>query len=301
MNRKTSAFVSLLLAVTMIHITSAEVILQCDIGTDKSYYEPPDLKLKPGWTLITPPNVLNYTAYKEDHPGGVTVTDVNGTGIDLHFDVGNHITLSGRDRYAEFPAAEALAIDYFMADDVATVADGIFYLTLRNLSAGKYRLKSYHNNPAGSYRLIYQVLVSGAVSASIGASDVPITGELLDENIGTGTVSFVATGGGDVTINYIGLDAPGYSKDSPFNAFELFSEPIECPCTGDMNTDDQIDLDDLQAVAGILLDAGAPFIVLVDEGHCADMNDDGQVDLDDLQLVAGVLLDVGSPFIAACE
>jgi len=34
-----------------------------------------------------------------------------------------------------------------------------------------------------------------------------------------------------------------------------------CPCPGNLNTDDQIDLEDLQAVAGILLDAGSPFIV----------------------------------------
>ena len=36
----------------------------------------------------------------------------------------------------------------------------------------------------------------------------------------------------------------------------------ECTCKGDMNDDDQIDLDDLQALAGILLNAGSPFVVL---------------------------------------
>lgn len=121
MNRKKVVIGSFLMALAMVASVSAEVILQCDIGTDKSpFYEPPDLKLKPGWLLITPPNDITYEDYKEDHPGGVTVTDVNGTGIDLHFDVGTGITLSGRDRFWEYPLAEPLAIDYFMSDDAVT-------------------------------------------------------------------------------------------------------------------------------------------------------------------------------------
>ena len=74
-----------------------------------------------------------------------------------------------------------------------------------------------------------------------------------------------------------------------------------CPCFGNLNADDQVDLDDLQAVAGILLDAGSPFVVEVEAGHCGNMNDDLQIDLEDLQAVAGILLDAGSPFIAPCE
>ncbi len=74
-----------------------------------------------------------------------------------------------------------------------------------------------------------------------------------------------------------------------------------CLCPGNLNTDTQIDLEDLQALAGILLDAGSPFIVSVQEGHCGDINADEQVDLEDLQAVAGILLDVGSPFIATCD
>ena len=74
-----------------------------------------------------------------------------------------------------------------------------------------------------------------------------------------------------------------------------------CPCAGDIDGNGQTDLEDLQAVAGILLETGSPFIVPVEPGHCGDMNADGQVDLDDLQLVAGILLDAGSPFITPCE
>jgi len=77
--------------------------------------------------------------------------------------------------------------------------------------------------------------------------------------------------------------------------------PVECACPGDLTGDDQIDLDDLQAVAGILLEAGSPFIVPLEQGHCGDLNGDIQADLDDLQAIAAILLDAGSPFIVPCE
>jgi len=86
------------------------------------------------------------------------------------------------------------------------------------------------------------------------------------------------------------------------NAFELRAAgPELCPCAGDLNGDGQIDLDDLQAVAGVLLDAGSPFIVPVGAGHCGNLNGDEQIDLEDLQAVAGILLDAGSPFIVQCD
>jgi len=74
-----------------------------------------------------------------------------------------------------------------------------------------------------------------------------------------------------------------------------------CVCPGDLSGDGQVDLEDLQMLANILLQAGSPFVVPVEPGHCADMNEDGQADLEDLQLVASVLLDAGSPFIASCD
>ena len=74
-----------------------------------------------------------------------------------------------------------------------------------------------------------------------------------------------------------------------------------CACQGDLNDDEQVDLEDLQAVAGILLQAGSPFIVPVEPGHCGNMNDDLQIDLEDLQAVAGILLQAGSPFIVQCD
>ena len=127
-----------------------------------------------------------------------------------------------------------------------------------------------------------------------------------DAEVATSTVRFW-TDGSAVIIHC----QTGHFQDSQYrgdraavNAFELRSIPQQeegCPCLGDLNADEQVDLEDLQAVAGILLDAGSPFIVPVEPGHCGNLNEDEQVDLDDLQLVAGVLLDAGSPFIVSCE
>lgn len=203
---------------------AASVVIQGDIGTPFSPFVPyPEKNLKPGWTLITPPGDRNYLDYKDDHPGGVWVYNVAGTDIDMHFDVGNHTTLSGRDRTAEFANAEPLAIDYFMGDDTITVEDGMFFFTLRNLPAGRYALKSYHNNPAmeGGFVPFHRSVVSGSVTDWVGDFDVLITGELLDTYVGTGLALFTATGSGDVLVRYIGSDEPGYAGGAQLNAFEL--------------------------------------------------------------------------------
>jgi len=211
--------------------SAVNVIIQGDLGTPLSPFVPyPEKNLKPGWTLITPPDDEDYFEYKDDHPGGVLVSDIAGTGIDMHFDVGNHTTLSGRDRAAEYPDAEPLAIDYFFGDDTPTVEDGMFFVTIKNLAAGKYAFKSYHNNPAGagpdghlgSVALIARAVVSGAVSAWTPDYDIRSTGTFFDSEVGTGLVTFTATGAGDVVITYIGSDEPGYTGSPALNAFELF-------------------------------------------------------------------------------
>ena len=105
--------------------------------------------------------------------------------------------------------------------------------------------------------------------------------------IGVGTPG----GSSSIGIGNLYIDDVGLCAGGPV--------PQGCVCPGDLNNDTQIDLDDLQAVAGMLLDAGsgAPgFIVAVEQGHCGDLNADGQADLDDLQAVASNLLDAGSPY-----
>ncbi len=81
-------------------------------------------------------------------------------------------------------------------------------------------------------------------------------------------------------------------------------DPLVCAtCLGDLNGDDQIDLDDLADVEARLLEVGSPFIVHPwdEQWHaCGDMNEDHQMDLEDLQALAGILLEAGSPFIVPC-
>ena len=136
----------------------------------------------------------------------------------------------------------------------------------------------------------------------------------------------ITIGGGALQVNTIYLDdperrdpanwlaagvlipAPGYDQiainpnnGQGFVEVTATGGPIGCDCLADLNDDAQIDLDDLQAVAQILLGAGSPFVVPVESGHCADLNDDAQIDLDDLQAVAQILLGAGSPFVVHCQ
>jgi hypothetical protein len=101
----------------------------------------------------------------------------------------------------------------------------------------------------------------------------------LNETVGSVAHDSVGNNDGSVSSNY--WATPGANPGAPGT--------------------EQIDLEDLQAVAGILLQAGSPFVVEVEAGHCGNMNDDLQIDLEDLQAVAGILLDAGSPFVVQCD
>jgi len=132
------------------------------------------------------------------------------------------------------------------------------------------------------------------------------TSTQTDAEVATSTVRFWTDGSAVIIHCQTGqLQDSQYRGDrAALNAFELRSIPQQeegCPCLGDLNADEQVDLEDLQGLAGILLDAGSPFVVPVEEGYCGDLNNDLQVDLDDLQTVAGILLDAGSPFIVQCD
>ena len=91
--------------------------------------------------------------------------------------------------------------------------------------------------------------------------------------------------------------------DSDCDGFgDACDEPSGCACPGDLNGDDQIDLEDLQAVAGVLLGVGSPFVAPIPPAPlCAELTGDPQVDLEDLQAVAGILLNAGSPFVVLCD
>ena len=132
------------------------------------------------------------------------------------------------------------------------------------------------------YDGIIQVMGYGGADASVKAT--------IDGYVASGNI--IAEGGaGQVVVE---LNAGVVSIYSGVG-------PVGCACAGDLNGDGQRDLDDLQAVADILLAAGSPFVVPVEPNHCGDTNSDGQVDLDDLQAVADILLATGSPFVVPCQ
>ena len=149
------------------------------------------------------------------------------------------------------------------------------------------------------------------VTAILEAFDVQPTAVQTDADVATSVVKFW-TDGSPVIIycqSGEGQSSQYIGDRAPINAFELKTiepaMPQGCSCPGNLNADDQIDLEDLQAVAGILLNAGSPFVVEVEEGHCGNMNPGApgtlQIDLEDLQAIAGILLNAGSPFVVQCD
>jgi hypothetical protein len=111
-------------------------------------------------------------------------------------------------------------------------------------------------------------------------------------------ITLVLSGPGTVTVaeNVIRGGVVMENPDVPSNC------GFACGCPGDVDNTGQIDLEDLQGVASILLDVGSPFIAdVTPETANGDVDGNGQIDLEDLQAVAAILLDVGTPFIVPCE
>jgi len=112
-------------------------------------------------------------------------------------------------------------------------------------------------------------------------------------------ITLVLSGPGTVNIteNVIRGGVVMEDPDVPSN-FTVCTTDV---CPGDLNGDSQVDLEDLQGVANILIAAGAPFVVPVTpETANGDVNSDGQIDLEDLQGVANILIAAGAPFVVPC-
>ena len=148
-----------------------------------------------------------------------------------------------------------------------------------------------------------------------GTSVVNLSGGVIEADgldSQTGQASFIISGTGKLVLpgqqslgslpGWVTFEGEGVAEyDTPeYPGRTVFMVQGVCPCPGNVNRDTQVDLDDLQSVADILLAEGSPFVVLVGEGDCGDTNADGQIDLDDLQAVADILLAEGSPFVVAC-
>jgi len=127
-----------------------------------------------------------------------------------------------------------------------------------------------------------------------------------DEDVATSLVKFETDGSPVIILCEAG---PGESDQyvgdrAAINAFRLRAAdgPRPCQCPGDLDTNDQVDLQDLDAMVNMLVAAGPPFIVPVAPGHCADLAAPMlQVNLQDLDAMVNMLVAAGPPFIVPCE
>ena len=149
------------------------------------------------------------------------------------------------------------------------------------------------------------------VESLVEAYNIDVTSVLTDADVATSTIRF-ATNGSDVLVVYEGGDNsyPDPARSGReghkgiLNAFELQSVgvPPICLCPGNLDANDQVDLQDLDAMVNMLVAAGPPFIVTVGPGHCADLAAPMlQVDLQDLDAMVNLLVNAGPPFIVPCE
>jgi len=151
--------------------------------------------------------------------------------------------------------------------------------------------------PRGTVDFDYDVVSGGALSIEDGGV---LT---LDQRIEFAEIDLSGTGLSPGTYDCSALSTAGFGMmfvDGAGVVVASGGSVSECACPGNLTGDGQIDLEDLQAVAGILLQAGSPFVVPVGKGHCGDINGDLQIDLEDLQAMAGILLNAGSPFVVPC-
>ena len=120
----------------------------------------------------------------------------------------------------------------------------------------------------------------------------PAVGDLLSFDISGGTVTIAEN------VRRGGVVMEDLSPAEPvFGPCQITG----CPCLGDLDGNDQVDLQDLDAMVNLLVAAGPPFIVPVASGHCGDFDENLQVDLQDLDAMVNVLVAAGPPFIVPCN
>jgi len=203
-----------------------------------------------------------FSAGKEEND---PVTRAYGD-IDVTVAIAGGVTAGYRNYQESCTGGGDLGGDYVYPDNPDTTGPGVgtVIITLGGLPAGSYSLVTYHNdNKIGCEQphdpqVPLNVTVSGAVSASEDDLDVAQTQNNSDDNgLGQSTVTFTATGAGDVVITYDPTAAAGDGNDARavVNGFELTSGGV-----GPVDTDND----------------GIPD----DQDNCVDMPNRGQEDGD---------------------
>jgi dipeptidyl aminopeptidase/acylaminoacyl peptidase len=132
--------------------------------------------------------------------------NIAGTGVSAKLETGHEDDMGWRSR-----EGGDIGRDFLHPNDFGGPEYGRIILTFSDLPAGTYSLTSFHNKieePPYVYRGIpiskVNIAISGSVSASEGAIGVIQTEvyEHTDEGIGTGVVTFTATGKGDVVVEF---------------------------------------------------------------------------------------------------
>ena len=190
-----------------------------------------------------------------DEKDSSTVTTRSFDGIDVTIHIGTDATATaGYRNYQETCSGGDLGGDYVYADENDSPGHGpgisSVVMTLGNLPAGSYSLLAYHNdnkiNCAEEHdpHTPINVTVDGAISASTEDLGVEQTRNNSDDNdLGQSTVTFTATGAGDVVITYdpTGPDSEGIDARAVLNGFELTSGGVAPADTDNDGVSDDVD------------------------------------------------------------
>ena len=255
--------------------------------------------LKDGWVAF------DGTACSGAVPG-VAVPDIGGSGVDVAITVGNPIDNAFRSLSGY--SGDELGRDYVSADDSMTQAECAITVTLSNLPEAGYTMTSYFNCPDDPYpKANVDITVSGSGVAgtptnAIGAVQTIAANNVLFDEIGKGTVEFVANGTGDVVVTYTAQ--PGGHKDRVYlSGFELSGMTLdphmefESSASGNLETVSPAEITVLMkngeagqsytvdyAATGGTATNGADYVL---GGACScDFDGSGKVDFRDLGILA---------------
>ena len=173
--------------------------------------------LKEGWVAFNGTVCSGAT-------GPVTVTNIGGSGIDVAITIGN--TSDNAYRSPGEYTGDELGRDYVSADDSISQADCTITMTLSNLPAAGYTLTTYHNcpdQPDPKPAIDITVSGSGVVGVPTNATEVAQTvlnTDVAFDDIGKGTVQFVADGAGEVVVTFVAREE-AHKWRVYLNGFEL--------------------------------------------------------------------------------